>query len=121
MYALKNLAISAVATAPTPADSGTSLVVTAGHGARFPDPAADGSFYATVWPTGATPDPSNAEVVLCTARSTDTLTIVRAQDGTSARTVVVGDQIMLAVTAGVWAEARVATADATFTAGIGRS
>ena len=121
MYALTNLAISAVATAPVPATSGTSLTVTAGHGARFPAPSTDGSFYATIWPTAVTPDPSNAEIVLCTGRSTDTLTIVRAQEGTSARTVVVGDQIMLAATAAVWTETRTLTVDAAFVAGIGRS
>jgi hypothetical protein len=42
---------------------------------------------------------TNAEIVRLTAISTDTLTIVRQQEGTSARTVVVGDQIMMAITA----------------------
>ena len=91
----KNLALSAVATAPSPATSGTSLVVTSGHGSRFPAV----PFNATVWATGAMPDPSNAEIVRVTAISTDTLTIVRAQEGTSARTVVVGDQIAATITA----------------------
>ena len=99
---LKNLAVSTVATAPSPATSGTSLVVASGHGARFMDPATDGSFPVTIWPTATSPDPSNAEVALCTARSTDTLTIVRAREGSSARTVVVGDQIMAGITAGMW-------------------
>ena len=36
MDALKNFAISLVATAPSPATSGTSLVVTAGQGSYFP-------------------------------------------------------------------------------------
>jgi len=91
----KNLAISAVATAPSPAVSGTSLVVTAGHGTRFPT----APFNATVWPTGAQPDPANAEIVRVTARTTDTLTITRAQEGTTARTVVAGDQIAAGITA----------------------
>lgn len=96
---LKNLAVSTVATAPSPATSGTSLAVETGHGTRFPDPAVDGAFPVTLWPAGTTPDPGNAEIALCTARSGDTLTITRAQEGTSARTVVTGDQMMLAVTA----------------------
>lgn len=91
----KNFAISAVATAPSPATSGTSLVVTAGHGTRFPTP----PFNATVWPTGATPNPTNAEIVRVTAISTDTLTITRAQESTTARSIVVGDQIAATITA----------------------
>lgn len=91
----KNLAVSLVATAPSPATSGTSLVVTTGQGARFPAV----PFNATIWPTASQPDPSNAEIVRVTARSTDTLTITRAQEGTVARTVIVGDQIAATITA----------------------
>lgn len=89
-----NLAVSAVATAPSPATSGTSLVVTAGHGSRFPAV----PFNATVWPSGAQPDPGNAEIIRVTARTTDTLTIVRAQEGSTARSVVAGDQIAATIT-----------------------
>lgn len=85
----KNFAYSTVATAPSPASSGTSLVVAAGQGALFPAV----PFNATVWPAGAQPTTTNAEVVRVTAISTDTLTIIRQQEGTSARSVVVGDQI----------------------------
>ena len=91
----RNLAVSAVVTAPSPAVSGTSLVVTSGHGARFPT----APFNATVWPAAAQPDPANAEIVRVTARTTDTLTIVRAQESTTARTVIVGDQIAATITA----------------------
>ncbi len=89
-----NFAYSAVATAPSPATSGTSLVVTAGQGALFPAV----PFNATIWPTGAQPLSSNAEIVRVTARSTDTLTITRQQESTSARTVIVGDQIAATIT-----------------------
>ncbi len=91
----KNLSVSAVATAPSPATSGTSLVVTAGHGSRFPAV----PFNATIWPNNALPDPSNSEIVRVTGISTDTLTITRAQESTTARTVVVGDLIAATVTA----------------------
>jgi hypothetical protein len=91
----KNFAVSAVATAPSPAASGTSLVVTGGHGTRFPAV----PFNATVWPANTLPDPSNAEIVRVTNISTDTLTIAREQEGTSARTIVVGDQIAATITA----------------------
>lgn len=91
----KNLATSLVATAPSPAASGTSLIVTAGHGTRFPAV----PFNVTIWPAAAQPDPANAEIARVSARSTDTLTITRAQEGTGARTVVVGDQIAATITA----------------------
>lgn len=91
----KNFAYSTVATAPSPASSGTSLVVASGEGTRFPAV----PFNATIWPASSTPTPSNAEVVRVTARSTDTLTITRAQESSSARTVVVGDQIAATITA----------------------
>ena len=92
--AYRNFAVSAVATAPSPAASGTSLVVTAGHGTRFPSP----PFNASVWPTGELPDPTNAEIVRVTAISTDTLTISRAQESSAARTIIVGDLIAATIT-----------------------
>jgi hypothetical protein len=90
----KNFAYSQVATAPSPAVSGTSLVVTAAQGALFPT----APFNATIWPTGVSPTAANAEIVRVTNISTDTLTITRSQEGTSARTVIVGDQIAASIT-----------------------
>lgn len=91
----KNFAYSTVATAPSPASSGTSLTVQSGDGALFPAV----PFNATVWPTGALPLSSNAEIVRVTNRSTDTLTITRAQESSSARSIVIGDQIAATITA----------------------
>jgi hypothetical protein len=88
MDAIVNLPYSLVATAPSPATSGTSLIVTAGQGVRFPV----APFDLLVWPAGAVPTPANAEIARCTLVSTDTLTIVRAQYGTVARSIQVGDQ-----------------------------
>lgn len=93
----KNLALGYVDTAPSPAASGTSLVLAAGEGARFPQPSTDGSFYITVCPAGEDPHLGNSEICLVTARSTDTLTIVRAERGTSARTIVIGDRVLQGV------------------------
>lgn len=90
----KNFAYSLVASAPSPAMSGTSLVVTGASGANFPAV----PFNATIWPTASQPTTVNAEIVTVTAISTDTLTIVRAQEGTAARTVVAGDQIAATIT-----------------------
>lgn len=94
-----NFAYSTVATAPSPASSGTSLVLTATDGALFPQPSSAGAFNLTVWPAGTAPISTNAEIVRCTARSADTLTIVRAQEGSGARSILVGDQIALTITA----------------------
>jgi hypothetical protein len=90
-----NFAVSSVATAPSPATSGTSLVVASGEGSRFPAV----PFNAVIAPASATPTPANAEVVRVTARATDTLTITRAQEGSTARTVIVGDRIYAGLTA----------------------
>jgi hypothetical protein len=91
----KNFAYGTVATAPSPATSGTSVVLGSGQGALFPT---SFPYSVVIWPTGVNPTSSNAEIVTVTGISTDTLTIVRAQEGTSARTVVTGDQIMYAIT-----------------------
>jgi hypothetical protein len=67
--------------------SATSVVLTAGHGARFPNPTGSVQpFNAIIWNatdyTNPLDDP-NYEIVRCTARSTDTLTVTRAQEGTT--------------------------------------
>lgn len=84
-----NFAYSTVATAPSPATSGTSLVVQTGDGAKFPA----ATFNCTVWPAGVAPTAGNAEIVRVTVVSTDTFTITRTQEGTAARAILVGDQI----------------------------
>jgi hypothetical protein len=91
----KNFAVSAVAMAPTPAVSGTSLVVQAGEGALFPA----APFNVTIWPTGQVASIVNAEIARVTVVSGDTLTIVRAQEGTNARIIVAGDLIANVVSA----------------------
>ena len=91
----KNFAVSLVATAPSPAASGTSLVVTGGQGTRFPAT----PFNATIGPASTLLTPANSEIVRVTTVSTDTFTITRAQEGSSARTVVIGDQIAATITA----------------------
>ena len=95
MDALKNFAASLVATAPSSATSGTSLVVTAGQGSYFPAT----PFDATIWPSGVQPTNTNAEIVRVTNVSTDTFTITRAQYGTTAQSIAVGYQIAQTVDA----------------------
>lgn|SRR5574343_71848 len=115
-----NWAVSAVATAPSPATSGTSVTVTTGHGTRFPDPAAVGSYPVAFAPAATVPDPSNAEVVTVTAKSGDVLTIVRAQEGSTARSVGVGDQVFAPVTAGLWNSTSAAAVAAMYASEVGR-
>ena len=91
----KNLAVSTVATAPSPASSGTTLSVSAGEGVRFPA----APFNATVWPIGVIPTPTNGELVRVTARTVDAFTIVRAQEGSVARAILIGDLFAETITA----------------------
>lgn len=74
--------------------SNTSLTLSSGQGARFPSLASGDYFYATLIDTS-----NNLEVVKCTARSTDVLTITRGQESTTARAFSVGDRVELRVTA----------------------
>ena len=64
--------------------SDTSIVLTTGHGANLP---ATFSYNLVWWDSTTYPDPAddpNVEIVRVTNRVTDTLTVVRAQEGTSA-------------------------------------
>lgn len=86
-------ATSLIVTAPSPAMSGTSLTVTASTGTIF------GSLQnAVVCPPGVQPTLTNSEVIRITNISTDTFTITRAQEGSSAISIGVGYQIFNAVT-----------------------
>jgi hypothetical protein len=100
MDAHANFAYSTVATAPVPALTGLSLTVAAGQGALFPA----APFNSTVWPAGTNPLAANAEIIRVTAVVGDVLTIVRAQEGTAARSIVVGDQIANTVSVKVFTD-----------------
>ena len=75
-------------------NSATSITLSSGQGARFPTLASGEYFYATLIDTS-----NNLEVVKCTARSTDVLTVTRAQESTTAQAFAIGDRIELRVTA----------------------
>ena len=77
-------------------NSATSLTVTSGNGAKFPNPTGSDYFMCTL--QGASGSP--IEIVKVTARSTDTFTIVRAQEGTTASAFSANDIVELRVTAG---------------------
>lgn len=107
---VKNNAFSTLASGIS--DVATSITVAAGTGSRFPAAGGADYFYATLINTS-----NQLEVVKVTARSTDTLTVVRAQDNTTARAYSSSDRIELRVTAALIEDIRdsIAPADGTVT------
>ena len=107
-----NFAVTTVTVAPTPANSGTSLTVQSGT--VFPAV----PFNATVYPPSVNPLSSNAEIVRVTANASGVLTIVRAQESSTAESIAIGWTIIAGVTnktltdvqnAAGWAELTMAT------------
>lgn len=88
---LKNNASGTLATAISASDTG--IVLTTGNGASFPALGATDYFYATLESTGGT-----VEVIKVTARSGDSMTVVRAQEGSTANSFAAGSRIELRVT-----------------------
>lgn len=78
-------------------NSATSIVLASGGGSLFPNPSAGQQFELTLndAATGLL-----TEIVYCTARSGDVLTVVRAQEGTIAQSWLAGDLAANLVTAG---------------------
>lgn len=94
MQLFANNAASTLASGIT--DVATSLTVVTGAGALFPAPTGGDYFMLTL--TQATSE-TTWEVVKVTARTTDTLTVVRAQEGTAAVAWGSGSKAELRVTA----------------------
>lgn len=86
---MSNLGYATIAVAPSPATSGTSLTVANGLGSLFPS----SNFTVTIYPPNTPPLASNAEICLVSSRTGDVFTIVRAQEGTTAKTIATGWQI----------------------------
>lgn len=80
--------------------SDTAVLVTSGQGARFPDPAGVDHFWATLIhvSTGA------IEIVKCTDRASDTLTVVRGQDGTTPISFTTGSAVEMRLVADMMRE-----------------
>ena len=74
--------------------SDTSITLQTGEGASFPSLSSGEYFYATLIDVS-----QNLEIVKVTARTGDVLTVVRGQEGTTARVYVVGDRIEQRITA----------------------
>jgi len=98
---VKNNASSTVA--DDPLHSGVSIVTVAnGEGADFPSV---GKFRLTIWDEYNYPDPTNdpgMEIVECTIRTDDELTIIRACEGTLDVEHDLGEKIAMLVTAGLF-------------------
>lgn len=94
---LTNNAASKLASSLTA--SATTLSVSSGEGAKFPNPTGGNWAPITLIKANGT-----LEIVRCTARSGDALTIVRAQEGTAAMAFAVGDRVELRLTAAAVAE-----------------
>ena len=77
----------------------TSVTLQSGQGALFPIIVAGQFFFATLVDSS-----NNLEIVKVTARSGDTLTVVRGQDGTTGRAYAAGDKIELRLVAAVFSE-----------------
>lgn len=73
----------------------TTIFLQTGDGAKFPSPAASERFAVTMVDSSG-----NIEIAYCTSRTTDTLTVVRAQEGTSGIVFASGDVIELRMTDG---------------------
>ena len=99
-FTVKNNAESLVVDDPL-AQAAVTLNVTNGEGANFPSTF---PFLITIWDETTYPDPtddSSAEIVKCTARSTDALTIVRGQEGTGDVAHALGERVAMLITAGI--------------------
>lgn len=83
---VRNRAVSTLASGIS--DSDTSLTVATGEGSKFP---ASGDFHITI----------EDEILKCTARSGDVLTVTRAQEGTAAAAHIAGKAVELRITAAV--------------------
>lgn len=91
-----NDSLSSLADAVGAAD--TSIRLVSGGGAQFPDPGPN-EYFVAQFLDAATGE--RFEIVHVTARTGDVLTVLRAQEGTSAQNWLIGDAFAATVTAGV--------------------
>ena len=82
------------------------LTITTGEGVKFPAVGAGNTFMAVLWGAAfATPEADTTrEIVLAYQGSTDVMTIVRAQEGTTAKQWEIGDNFMLIASSAVFDE-----------------
>jgi len=88
----RNNAVSTLASGALITD--TTIVVQPGEGSRFPNPGPGQYFIITVQNGAA------FEIMHCTARSNDVMTVVRAREGTVAQPWAAGSSVTMRITAG---------------------
>lgn len=93
-YIYANNAESTLLNAVGPTD--THITVPGGQGARFPSPSGGATFLLTIEDVNG-----NIEIVECTGRATDTLTVVRGREGTLAQAFSASTGVYMRVTAGI--------------------
>jgi hypothetical protein len=106
-----NNASSTIAGSIAPTD--TTVNLAAGTGIEFPNPLNPGDFFVATFYDQATK--TTNEIVHVTSRTTDTCTIVRAQEGTTAKAWNAGDIFANLITAGTLASFNQSTAPAAST------
>ena len=72
----------------------TIIIVSSGQGAYFPLPSGGSYFYATLYDAS-----NNIEIVKCTARTGDALTVLRGVDNSVANSYNAGDKVVMRVVA----------------------
>lgn len=97
LYVFANNASSTLASGCLNTD--TTLTLAASTGTLFPAPSGTQKFNATIEDTSG-----NIEIVTCTGRTGDVLTVVRAQEGTTALAFASGSRVELRVTAAEMAD-----------------
>jgi hypothetical protein len=93
----------------------TSLTVASGTGSLFPSPTGTQYFYCTLQATTG----STIEIIKVTARSSDTFTIIRGQDGTGGSSFTAGDKVELRIVAATMNDLPKLDETNTFTVGQG--
>lgn len=92
-----NFAYGTVVTAPSPATTGTVIVIGTSTFADFPSPTT--AYNCTDWPTGTFPLSSNAEIVRVLSKGTGgTLGVSRNAESSGTRSIAVGDQFAMTIT-----------------------
>ncbi len=95
-----NNATSALAVSAS--NSATTLTLTTGHGAKFPSPTGGDYFMLTLVGLDSNSNEAAWEIVKVTGRSNDVLTVVRAQESTSAVSWASGTRVEARATAGTF-------------------
>lgn len=94
----ENFSFGVITVAPSPATSGTTLSMSNSDAAKMPNPAT-ANYNLVVWQKNTQPTSGVSEIIRVTARGVadsggvgnTQFTIVRAQEGSSARVIVIGD------------------------------